>query len=147
MNIKITEDLIQEATKLLERWVKRKKILPKGKVLCVSISIKDSALVNLTLLQDKTPSPEELDKLLSQPIRKLGLSTRAQYCIENGCIKTIGTLTRKTEEQLLCYRNLGRRSLNEIKDKLSQLGLNLGADSVPGPLELKAIRRSIEDQI
>ena len=58
---------------------------------------------------------------------ELELSVRSYNCLKNANIRTIGELVIKTEAEMLKTKNFGRKSLNEIKDKLSQLGLGLGA--------------------
>ncbi|MSR74550.1 MAG: DNA-directed RNA polymerase subunit alpha [Planctomycetes bacterium] len=63
--------------------------------------------------------------MLARPIAELGLSNRAANCLEAERVLTVGDLLRKTEDELLQVRNLGRTSLNEILAKLVSLGLNL----------------------
>ena len=48
------------------------------------------------------------------------------YCLNNANITTVGELAMKSEQEMLKYRNFGKKSLNEIKDKLEALGLSLG---------------------
>jgi DNA-directed RNA polymerase subunit alpha len=61
---------------------------------------------------------------------------RAANCLNNANITTVGQLAQKTEGEMLKYRNFGKKSLNEIKDKLQQLGLSLGMKFEPGLIEL-----------
>jgi DNA-directed RNA polymerase subunit alpha len=56
--------------------------------------------------------------------------------LNNANITTVGQLAQKTEAEMLKYRNFGKKSLNEIKDKLQQLGLSLGMKFDPGLVEL-----------
>ena len=56
----------------------------------------------------------------------LELSVRAANCLENANIKYIGELVTKTEADMLKTKNFGRKSLNEIKDILAEMGLSLG---------------------
>ena len=51
---------------------------------------------------------------------------RAATCLNNANITTVGELAQKTEAEMLKYRNFGKKSLNEIKQKLAELGLSLG---------------------
>jgi DNA-directed RNA polymerase subunit alpha len=51
---------------------------------------------------------------------------RAANCLNNANITTVGQLAIKSEAEMLKYRNFGKKSLNEIKDKLTGLGLSLG---------------------
>src|SRR6476619_6368238 len=68
----------------------------------------------------------KLKKLLGMSVNEIELSVRAANCLNNANITTVGQLAMKTEAEMLKYRNFGKKSLNEIKDKLQQLGLGLG---------------------
>jgi len=67
-----------------------------------------------------------LRKLLNMSVNEIELSVRAANCLNNANITTVGELAMKSEQEMLKYRNFGKKSLNEIKDKLEQLGLSLG---------------------
>ncbi|HSI84008.1 MAG TPA: DNA-directed RNA polymerase subunit alpha [Candidatus Methylacidiphilales bacterium] len=73
-----------------------------------------------------SPENTKLKKLLNMSVNEIELSVRAANCLNNANITTVGQLAMKTEAEMLKYRNFGKKSLNEIKDKLSQLGLSLG---------------------
>src|SRR5437870_7922936 len=68
----------------------------------------------------------KLKKLLNMSVNEIELSVRAANCLNNANITTVGQLAMKSEQEMLKYRNFGKKSLNEIKDKLSALGLSLG---------------------
>ena len=68
----------------------------------------------------------QLRKLLNMSVNEIELSVRAANCLNNANITTVGQLAMKTESEMLKYRNFGKKSLNEIKDKLVQHGLSLG---------------------
>ncbi len=68
----------------------------------------------------------KLKKLLNMSVNEIELSVRAANCLNNANITTVGQLAMKTEAEMLKYRNFGKKSLNEIKDKLTALGLSLG---------------------
>src|SRR6187402_375268 len=68
----------------------------------------------------------KLKKLLNMSVNEIELSVRAANCLNNANITTVGQLAQKSEAEMLKYRNFGKKSLNEIKDKLSGLGLSLG---------------------
>lgn len=68
----------------------------------------------------------KLRKLLNMSVNEIELSVRAANCLNNANITTVGELAMKTEQEMLKYRNFGKKSLNEIKAKLEQLGLSLG---------------------
>jgi DNA-directed RNA polymerase subunit alpha len=59
-------------------------------------------------------------------VNEIELSVRAANCLNNANITTVGQLALKTEAEMLKYRTFGTKSLNEIKEKLSTLGLTLG---------------------
>jgi len=66
-------------------------------------------------------------KLLNMSVNEIELSVRAANCLNNANITSVGQLSMKTEAEMLKYRNFGKKSLNEIKEKLASLGLSLGA--------------------
>ncbi len=68
----------------------------------------------------------KLRKLLNMSVNEIELSVRAANCLNNANITTVGELAMKSEQEMLKYRNFGKKSLNEIKDKLEALGLSLG---------------------
>ena len=68
----------------------------------------------------------KLRKLLNMSVNEIELSVRAANCLNNANITTVGELALKTEQEMLKYRNFGKKSLNEIKEKLETLGLSLG---------------------
>ena len=74
-------------------------------------------------------------KLLNMSVNEIELSVRAANCLNNANITTVGQLAMKTEAEMLKYRNFGKKSLNEIKDKLTSLGLSLGINIDPALLE------------
>ncbi|MBM4143083.1 MAG: DNA-directed RNA polymerase subunit alpha [Lentisphaerae bacterium] len=69
---------------------------------------------------------EELRRKLRMSVNEIELSVRAANCLNNANITTVGQLAQKTETEMLKYRNFGKKSLNEIKGKLAELGLSLG---------------------
>ncbi len=76
---------------------------------------------------------------LNRSVEELELSVRSYNCLKNANIQTIGELVQKTEAEMLKTKNFGRKSLNEIKEILSSMGLGLGmkiddhGNAVPGP--------------
>src|SRR6059058_5609182 len=72
----------------------------------------------------------------NEEVNEIELSVRAANCLNNANITTVGQLAQKTEAEMLKYRNFGKKSLNEIKDKLQQLGLGLGMKFDPGLVEV-----------
>lgn len=72
------------------------------------------------------PEKEISNEVLNRPVSELELSVRAANCLKNAKIGTLAELVRKTEDELLTYKNFGKKSLEEIKDKLKEMGLSLG---------------------
>ena len=77
----------------------------------------------------------KLKKLLNMSVNEIELSVRAANCLNNANITTVGQLALKSEQEMLKYRNFGKKSLNEIKDKLVSLNLSLGMNFEPGLVE------------
>jgi DNA-directed RNA polymerase subunit alpha len=67
-----------------------------------------------------------MKKLLNMSVNEIELSVRAANCLNNANITTVGQLAMKSEAEMLKYRNFGKKSLNEIKEKLAGLSLSLG---------------------
>jgi DNA-directed RNA polymerase subunit alpha len=78
---------------------------------------------------------EKLNSNLFRPVSELELSVRSANCLKNANITYIGELVQKTEAEMLKTKNFGRKSLNEIKGILEEMGLSLGMklDSFPLP--------------
>jgi DNA-directed RNA polymerase subunit alpha len=77
----------------------------------------------------------KMKKLLNMSVNEIELSVRAANCLNNANITTVGQLAMKSEQEMLKYRNFGKKSLNEIKDKLTALGLSLGMNFEPGLID------------
>jgi len=75
---------------------------------------------------EEQPVDEELMEKLNMPISELELSVRSENCLKKANIKTIGDLVKCTEQDLLKYRNFGKKSLAEIQGILKSMGLSLG---------------------
>ena len=89
--------------------------------------------------ENQTEEQSELKRLLAMSVNEIELSVRAANCLNNANITTVGQLATKSEADMLKYRNFGKKSLNEIKDKLVELGLGLGMtfdESVLDPADL-----------
>lgn len=79
----------------------------------------------------QTEMQVELHKNLSRSVNELELSVRAANCLKNANIKTIEDLVHRSEMEMLKTKNFGKKSLNEIKDVLAEMGLGLGIKSEP----------------
>ncbi len=86
--------------------------------------------------------PQIRNENLNRSVEELELSVRSYNCLKNANIQTIGELIQKTEAEMLKTKNFGRKSLNEIKEILAQMGLSLGmkidenGNPVPGPTSI-----------
>ena len=81
---------------------------------------------------------EKLNANLFRPVSELELSVRSANCLKNASITYIGELVQKTEAEMLKTKNFGRKSLNEIKGILEEMGLSLGMKLDNFPLPKKA---------
>jgi len=81
--------------------------------------------------QVKTEESAKMEELLAQPVDIIELSVRASNCLKVAKIKTIGELVSKSEDELLSYKNFGKKSLDEIRERLKEMGLGLGRSSAP----------------
>ena len=84
----------------------------------------DESIINSNDEVDK--EEERVQQILNTPVEELELSVRSSNCLKNADIRTIGDLTRKTEEEIAKTRNFGKKSLTEIKEKLKEWNLSLG---------------------
>ena len=80
---------------------------------------------------------ERLRTILNMSVNEIELSVRAANCLNNANIATVGELVSKTEADMLKYRNFGKKSLTEIKEKLVTMGLCLGYKFDPELIENK----------
>ncbi len=73
-------------------------------------------------------SEAQQDKLLEMTIDEMDLSVRSFNCLKRANINTVGDLISKTEDEMMKVRNLGRKSLEEVMNKLEAMGLSLASD-------------------
>ena len=85
---------------------------------------------NLGSDDDFDEDDERIRQILNTPVEELELSVRSSNCLKNANIKTIGELTRKTEDDIAKTRNFGKKSLQEIKEKLKEWNLSLGITDI-----------------
>jgi DNA-directed RNA polymerase subunit alpha len=132
----------------LELWTDGS-ILPKDAMAYAAMILKDhfSLFVDFEEPIEREEEEEE-DKekarirgLLEKSVEELELSVRSANCLRAADIKTIADLVQKPESAMLKYRNFGRKSLKEISDILSEMGLSFGMDIGP---YMKAPRRQSE---
>ena len=85
--------------------------------------------------EEEEEEEEKLNENLFRPVSELELSVRSANCLKNANIRLIGELVQKTETEMLKTKNFGRKSLNEIKGIMEEMGLSLGItlDNFPLP--------------
>jgi DNA-directed RNA polymerase subunit alpha len=90
----------------------------------IFINLEDAGDLQQDLATDQGSRP--LNENLDKSVEELELSVRSYNCLKNANIRTIRELVQKTEGEMLKTKNFGRKSLNEIKEILSGMGLSLG---------------------
>jgi DNA-directed RNA polymerase subunit alpha len=97
---------------------------------------------------DTDHDANQLNRYLLKKVDELELSVRSANCLKNDNIIYIGDLVQKTEAEMLRTPNFGRKSLNEIKEVLSSMGLRLGMD-IPGwpPENIEEMAKKLEQEL
>lgn len=116
----------------LEVWTDGS-VLPEDAMAYAAKILKEQMSVFITFDEEPEPEPEEpeekeepLNENLYRSVEELELSVRSANCLKNANIEFIGELVEKTEQEMLKTKNFGRKSLNEIKEVLTEMGLTLG---------------------
>ncbi len=106
---------------------------PEDAVALAAKILKEQLTIFINFEEPKEESEEKpvteasrLNENLFRPVNELELSVRSANCLKNANIRLIGELVQKTEAEMLKTKNFGRKSLNEIKEILNEMGLNLG---------------------
>ena len=117
---------------VLEVWTDGS-IQPEDAVAEAAKVAKDHFTIFINFDEDSVGGDDDVDveeervrAVLETPVEELELSVRSSNCLKNANIKTIGDLTRRTEEDIAKTRNFGKKSLLEIKEKLLEWNLSLG---------------------
>lgn len=92
----------------------------------IFINFDESALPEIVEEEEGEEGKPALNPNLYRRVDELELSVRSANCLANASIKYLGELVQKTEAEMLKTKNFGRKSLNEIKETLAELGLGLG---------------------
>ncbi len=119
-------------------------IRPQDAIAQAAKIVKDHMFIFINFEEQPEEEEEEVDRdaermadNLKRSVEELELSVRSYNCLKNADIKTIGELVQKTEAEMLKTKNFGRKSLNEIKEILAEMGLSfgmkLGEDGKPMP--------------
>ena len=97
---------------------------------------------------ESTGDASQINRYLLKKVDELELSVRSANCLKNDNIIYIGDLVQKTEAEMLRTPNFGRKSLNEIKEVLSSMGLRLGME-IPGwpPENIEEMAKKLEQEI
>jgi DNA-directed RNA polymerase subunit alpha len=108
-------------------------ILPQDAVAQAAKIVKDHMFIFINFEERPPEEEEEVDREaeklaenLKRSVEELELSVRSYNCLKNADIKTIADLVQKTEADMLKTKNFGRKSLNEIKEILTEMGLSFG---------------------
>ena len=96
--------------------------------------------------EEESPKEQTFSDNLFRSVDELELSVRSANCLKNADIRYIGELVQKTEAEMLKTKNFGRKSLNEIKEILAEMGLSLGMklDDFPSRDEIEQRRKEQE---
>lgn len=108
-------------------------VRPEDAVGIASKILKEQLSILINIPEDVEPSvmeaeehSERFNENLLRSVEELELSVRSANCLQNADIKRIGDLVQRTESEMLKTKNFGRKSLKEIKEILSEMGLSLG---------------------
>jgi len=107
-----------------------------------------SPMIGLAAAAPEESDTNQLNRYLLKKVDELELSVRSANCLKNDNIIYIGDLVQKTEAEMLRTPNFGRKSLNEIKEVLSSMGLRLGMD-IPGwpPENIEEMAKKLEQEL
>ena len=100
------------------------------------------------IIEEESSEKQKINENLYRSVEELELSVRSANCLKNAQINLIGELVQKSEAEMLKTQNFGRKSLNEIKDILAEMGLSLGIklESFPDPDYLKLIQKGQDEE-
>lgn len=108
-------------------------IIPQDAIAQAAKIVKDHMYIFINFEEQPEEEEEEVDREaemlnenLKRSVEELELSVRSYNCLKNADIKTIGDLVQKSEPEMLKTKNFGRKSLNEIKEILAEMGLSFG---------------------
>ncbi len=117
---------------IMELWTNGG-ITPDDAVAHAAKIVKDHMQIFINFDEEPEPVQPQVDEKkqkilsnLSKSVEELELSVRSYNCLKNASIQTIAELVQKTDAEMLKTRNFGRKSLNEIKEILEEMGLHLG---------------------
>ncbi|MCH7825600.1 MAG: DNA-directed RNA polymerase subunit alpha [Acidobacteria bacterium] len=119
---------------VLEAWTDGT-VTPDRAVALAAKLMRDHLAIFVDFEEEPEAETEEVDEdftafhaTLNRPVDELELSVRSYNCLKNADIRTIRDLVQKTEPEMLKTKNFGKKSLQEIKEVLAEMGLTLGMD-------------------
>jgi DNA-directed RNA polymerase subunit alpha len=134
---------------ILEVWTDGS-VKPEDAVAYAAKILKEQLTIFINFDEEAEPNEEveveeereKLNENLYRSVEELELSVRSANCLKNAGIKLIGELVSRSEAEMLKTQNFGRKSLNEIKDILADMGLTLGMklDGFPDPEIMRRLR-------
>lgn len=140
---------------ILELWTNGS-IVPEDAVAFAAKILKEQLSIFINFDEEAEPAEEaeteeereKINENLYRSVDELELSVRSANCLKNAGIKMIGELVSRSEAEMLKTQNFGRKSLNEIKDILADMGLTLGMklDGFPDPEVMRRIRGERKDE-
>ncbi|MHC1744680.1 MAG: DNA-directed RNA polymerase subunit alpha [Syntrophobacteraceae bacterium] len=127
-------------------------IKPEDSLAYAAKIMKDQVSIFINFEEEAEVTEEEIrlepeyNENLFRSVDELELSVRSANCLKNADIRYIGELVQKTESEMLKTKNFGRKSLNEIKEILTEMGLSLGMkiENFPGREEIEERRKEQE---
>jgi DNA-directed RNA polymerase subunit alpha len=113
-----------------------------------AVPMGSSPMIGMAAAPAEEGDTNQLNRYLLKKVDELELSVRSANCLKNDNIIYIGDLVQKTEAEMLRTPNFGRKSLNEIKEVLSSMGLRLGMD-IPGwpPENIEEMAKKLEQEL
>lgn len=129
-------------------------VRPDDAVAYAAKILKEQLQIFINFDEDSEPSEQaggddsrKINENLYRTVDELELSVRSANCLKNADIHLIGDLVQRSEAEMLKTQNFGRKSLNEIKDILADMGLTLGMklENFPDPEYLKMIQKGSEE--
>jgi len=139
----------------LEVWTDGS-VSPEDSIAFAAKIIKEQMSIFINFDEESEPQEQDeaaeddsrINENLYRTVEELELSVRSANCLKNAGIKLIGELVSKSEAEMLKTQNFGRKSLNEIKDILNEMGLTFGMklDGFPDPEVVKRLRGEQKDE-
>ncbi|HKI52115.1 MAG TPA: DNA-directed RNA polymerase subunit alpha [Geothermobacteraceae bacterium] len=130
-------------------------VRPDDSVAYAAKILKEQLQIFINFDEESEPQQEaqdeesrKINENLYRSVDELELSVRSANCLKNANIRLIGDLVQRSEAEMLKTQNFGRKSLNEIKDILAEMGLTLGMkiEDFPDPEYLKMIQKQADEE-